>query len=405
VTAVRRAKGEGSIYPYRNGFGAYVWIVTPAGRRQRKYVYGKTREQVHARWVELHREASRGPVLTRVPTVGQFLERWLVEVVAPNLAPLTYATYEGHVRNYLVPGLGEVRLDRLSVGQLQAWLNKLPTTCQCCAHSRDEGRGRCCSVGNCCRAYPSPRTVRDVRTVLRSALSSAVREELVSRNVAALVKVPAQRKRKVVPWSSEEARGFLESARTDSDPLYAAYVLVLVLGMRKGEVLGLTWPAVDLTRGELVVDRQLQRVRRELVLRETKTAASDAELPMPDLVVSALRERRSRQAADRDAAGVAWRVLPAGPHLVFTGRYGTPVDPRTLNRRFTARCEAAGVRRLTVHDARRTCATLLVDLGVHPRVIMRVLRHADFAVTMEVYAKASSEATREALRRLGEALN
>jgi len=102
--------------------------------------------------------------------------------------------------------------------------------------------------------------------------------------------------------------------------------------------------------------------------------------------------------------GEAWRGLDEGPHLVFTGRYGTPIDPRTMNRRFTGRCEAAGVRRLTVHDARRTCATLLVDLDVHPRVIMRILRHADLAVTMEIYANASSAATREALRRLGESL-
>ncbi|HEX7209982.1 MAG TPA: tyrosine-type recombinase/integrase, partial [Propionibacteriaceae bacterium] len=82
--------------------------------------------------------------------------------------------------------------------------------------------------------------------------------------------------------------------------------------------------------------------------------------------------------------------------------HGTPVDPRTLNRKFTARCEAAGVRPITVHDARHTCATLLVDLDVHPRVIMRVLRHADQAVTMEIYANASSAATRDALRRLGD---
>jgi integrase len=125
---------------------------------------------------------------------------------------------------------------------------------------------------------------------------------------------------------------------------------------------------------------------------------------MPDIVVKALVERRSAQAGDRDSVGEVWRGLPEGPHLVFTGRFGTPIDPRTLNRKFSTRCEAAGVRKLTVHDARRTCATLLVDLDVHPRVIMRVLRHADFAVTMEVYAKASSGATREALRRLGESL-
>ena len=100
--------------------------------------------------------------------------------------------------------------------------------------------------------------------------------------------------------------------------------------------------------------------------------------------------------------GEAWQAAAADPDLVFTGRFGTAVDPRTLDRRFTARCAAAGVRQLTVHDARRTCATLLVDLDVHPRVIMRILRHADQAVTMEIYAKASSKATQEALRRLGD---
>jgi Phage integrase family len=86
------------------------------------------------------------------------------------------------------------------------------------------------------------------------------------------------------------------------------------------------------------------------------------------------------------------------PSLIFTGRYGTPIDPRTLNRKFVRRCEAAAVRAITVHDARHTCATLLVDLDVHPRVIMRILRHADQAVTMEIYANASSTATK---RRFG----
>ena len=64
------------------------------------------------------------------------------------------------------------------------------------------------------------------------------------------------------------------------------------------------------------------------------------------------------------------------PSLIFTGRYGALIDPRTLNRKFTARCDAAGVPQLTVRDARHICATLLVDLDVHPRVIMRILRHA-----------------------------
>ena len=97
----------------------------------------------------------------------------------------------------------------------------------------------------------SPRTIKDVRAVLRSALHSAVRQELINRNVAQLVQIPKQRKRKPVPWTSEEARRFRESARSESDPLYAAYVLVLVLGLRKGEVLGLAWEAVSSGKAHL----------------------------------------------------------------------------------------------------------------------------------------------------------
>jgi integrase len=208
-----------------------------------------------------------------------------------------------------------------------------------------------------------------------------------------------------LPWTSEEARRFLESARADSDPLYAAYVLVLVLGLRRGEVLGLAWEAVNFEQGTLVPDHQLQRVRRSLLYRETKTEASDASLPMPEIVVAALKIRRTQQDGERRAAGEIWQQTKDVPSLIFTGRYRTPIDPRTLNRKFTARCEAAGVRPITVHDARHTCATLLVDLDVHPRVIMRILRHADQAVTMEIYANASSAATREALQRLGDILD
>lgn len=78
---------------------------------------------------------------------------------------------------------------------------------------------------------------------------------------------------------------------------------------------------------------------------------------------------------------MAWQ----GSNLIFTTRHGTPIEPRNLNRAWDARCRRAGVRRITVHDARRTCASLLVDLDVHPRVAMQILRHADFSITMEIY--------------------
>jgi integrase len=329
----RRANGEGSTFPYRNGFAAYVWITTPSGKRQRKYVYDRTREVVHGAWVELTRKAARGPVVTKVPTVGQFLRRWLEDTVAPNLAPLTYATYESHVKNYIEPGIGSLRLDRLRVSGVQAWLNRLAAQCQCCAQEKDvrralRGTARCCALGTCCHQVASPRTIKDARTVLRSALYSAVRQELIDRNIAQLVQIPKQRNRKILPWTSEEARRFLESARADSDLLYAAYVLVLVLELRKGEVLGLAWEAVNFGQGTLVPDHQLQRVRRSLLYRETKTEASDAWLPMPDIAAAALKIRRRHQDGERAASGEIWQQTNDMPSAVYLLRGRIPGDRR-----------------------------------------------------------------------------
>ena len=160
----------------------------------------------------------------------------------------------------------------------------------------------------------------------------------MTRNIAGLAKLPASRKRKGKAWSTEEARSFLESARRDADPLYAAYVLVLVCGLRKGEVLGLTRDDVDLDGADLVIGRQLQRVGRQLLHRETKTHASDASLPLPAICVTALRQRLAKADQARPAAGSAWQHSG----VVFCSAFGTPVDPRNVNRSWDTRCLKAG---------------------------------------------------------------
>ena len=407
MTAKRtRANGEGSIFPCRYGFAAYVWVNKPDGKRQRKYVYGKTREDVHAKWINLQHRAKDGPVATRVPTLKAFLAYWLEEIVRPNLAPATYVGYEMFCRLYLVPDLGGRRLDRLQLSEVQRWINQVAKTCQCCRQGRDAGRlptrQRCCAVGNCCQHLPAASTVKDLRATLRAALTHAITEELITRNVAALVKLPAGRKRRRKAWNTEDAQRFLESVREYGDALYAAYVLALVMGLRKGELLGLSWDDVDLDKGELRVGWQLQRIGRRLIRRRTKTEESDGTLPLVDICVVALKQRREIQEAAREDAGKAWQDVD---NLVFTTRYGTPVEPRNFNRAWDARVTPAKVPRITVHDARRTCASLLVDLDVHPRIVMQILRHADFSITMEVYSQVTSKATRDALKRLGESLD
>jgi len=414
-----RANGEGSIFPYRGRFAAYVWVTTPTGERKRAWVYGKTREEVHGKWIKLQAKASQGPVPTTTPTVAVYLAGWLTDVIRPNRELATYDQHEIMTRLYIVPGIGGTRIDRLTVREVQKWLNGLAITCQCCAQGKDagrpEGKRRCCGIGQCCESYPGKRTVQAARNTLRAALSQAVIDEIATRNVASLAKIPSppKRRRKGSSWSVEEASRFLESALADNDPLYAAYVLTLVLGLRKGEVLGLPWAGVDSDASEIDVSWQLQRIRGQLIHKKRTKADHDQSgdvLPLPDICLAALEFSRAWQDKAKETAGERWKTVRLSPSnissgdLVFTTPFGTSRDPRNYNRSFNSRCDKAGIRRIRVHDTRHTCASLLAALDVHPRVAMAILRHAQISITMEVYTEVPDEVTRKALKRLGDQL-
>ncbi|MEV4224765.1 tyrosine-type recombinase/integrase [Nonomuraea sp. NPDC049725] len=116
--------------------------------------------------------------------------------------------------------------------------------------------------------------------------------------------------------------------------------------------------------------------------------------------MSALKQRREVQDEAHEKAGTKWNDSA----LVFTTKYGTPIEPRNLNRAFEAHCKNAGVPRIRVHDTRHTCASLLAALDVHPRVAMRILRHSQISVTMNVYTQIPSLETRKALDKLSQSL-
>ena len=293
---------------------------------------------------------------------------------------------------------------------MQAWLNKLPDICRCCARGKDanrpEGKRRCCTIAQCCHDYPSKRTIKIARDTLRAALNQAWREELVSRNVATMAKLPAARKttKRGQSWDVDEARKFLESAYADRDPLYPLWVLILVLGLRKGEAQGLIWSAVDEDNAQVSLEWQVQRVGRQLIHKQhLKTDGSTDVLPLPDICLAALRLQRKaqdRMRARLEQRGGTWPT----DGLVFTTRTGRAIEPRAVSRRFDLQCAKAGVRRIRVHDTCRTCGSLLAAFEVHPRVGMQILRHSKISITMEIYTMVPDKMTRAALKRLSDAL-
>ncbi len=369
----RRHNGEGTISGPRKD-GRYVgafYAPTTAGTYKRVYIYGKTWQQARDRLVEEQSKVVRGiPVAAESWKLGPYLDQWLENVVKPTRRAATYANYETYTRLYLKPGLGHHRLRRLSVANVQRFLNaKLA-----------EGQ--------------SIRNVQLMRQVLSAALTRAAREELISRNVARLAELPAWEPGEVRPWSADEAMAFLRAAKPD--PLYPAFVLLLLYGMRRGEVLGLRWQDIDLDVGKLCVRQQLQRIRGSLHTGPVKTRAGSRDLPIPSLAHAALVMRQERQATDSEAFGRAWQDTG----LVFSTRSGHPVEPRNLDRSFRRICDHHKIRVIKVHHLRHTTASLLKKLHVPPRDAQMILGHAHISTTMQIYTHVDEEARDDALTGL-----
>jgi integrase len=314
------------------------------------------------------------PAPDRTWKLADWLDHWLAHVVAANRRPATYALYEITVRLYLKPALGAITLTRLSAARVQAFLNGQLAAGQ------------------------SIRNVQVMKTVLSSALTRAMREELVMRNVARLAELPGWERQPITPWSSAEARRFLSAA--DGDPLYPAFVLLLLYGLRRGEVLGLRWQDIDFGDGEIRIRQQLQRVSGELRLGPIKTNAGRRDLPLLPQAVSVLNLRQAAQEADRGDLGEAWQ----DSGLVHTTKTGKPIEPRNLVRSFRRICVGAEIRAIKVHHLRHTTATLLKNLGVPARDAQLILGHSRLAVTLEIYTHEDRQGQKDALGKISDEL-
>lgn len=389
--AKRRANGEGSITKRKDGrYQAAAYVYRPDGTRVRKFVYGKTRHEVSGKLTEMQEKTRQGiPAATSAMPLEEYLTYWLRAVAAARLKPSTLTSYEIMTRNYIRPALGRKRLNRLSPADVRRFLADFRDACLCCLRgtdaSRPESERWCCVKGRCCQRRPSARTVQYVHAVLRSALQHAMREELVARNVARVVETPQVARQEVQPLERGEARMLLKAARQHR--LYALWLLLVSVGLRRGEVLALAWGDIDLSRRQLRVRRNLQRIKKELVFGTPKTARSLRTVALPERCVAALRQHRALQRAERAAAGPDWEPLPHQPaDLVFTTPTGRPTDPRSLNRMLVVLCRKANVRSVRVHDLRHTCASLMLEQGVDARTIMETLGHSTITMTLDTYA-------------------
>ena len=311
---------------------------------------------------------ARGP--DSHPTVESYMTGWLDDVVAPGpRAQRRAGNYEMFSGSTSPPTSGRRRLDRLTVRDVQTWVNQLRTRCQCCAQGKDAARASPVLRHRASAASSSPRSGRSTRRGRCCAARSAqaMRDELVHRNVAALVRMPVPRSDRPAIWTVDEARRFLESARptaTRSMPATSCCSSSACVAASCSASRGTTSTS---TRARPASPGSCSASTASWSGARTKTRTSDAVLPAArHLRRRAASTRRELEQRWRPAAGEAWHGLRARLHH----RSATPIDPRNFHRVFKERAAKAGVPVIPVHSTRRTCASLLVALDVHPRVAM-----------------------------------
>ena len=357
--AKRRGSGEGSIYRSGNRWVATITVDSTDGRQVRRKRSARTQAEARDLLRDLHAEHRAGVAGARGQTVAGYLDDWLTHVLpARGVSPATASNYATVVATHIVPVLGNHRLDQLRAEHVEKMLRAMA----------DAGEARS--------------TVRLARTVLGMALAHAERRDLVLRNAARLAVLPPGAKRESRSLTADQARALLAAA--DGERLEGAWVVMLCLGLRPGEVLGLTWKYVDLDVGRLTVAQAQRREPGRLVLGEPKTRKSRRTLDLPVLVVDALRAHRTRQAAERLVAGELWVDLD----LVFPSERGTLMDPRNFRRQFDRVAKAAGLDDLHPHLLRHSAVSLLSAAGVPLEQVADVAGHATTAMTEGVYRHA-----------------
>jgi integrase len=362
-----------------------------------------------------------GRDLTEVPTVAQWLTEWLAS--RKTLEDTTTRSYTSHLNLYLIPHLGDIRIDKLRVGHIAAMFDALIERNELIETHRTSASEKKRLMVKGMRSLKAASFHR-IRATLRAALNTAKRQRLIDHNPAADLELPPAKRPKPLVWTDErvtqwqktgkvpspvmvwtpaQTGAFLDHAAAADDPWYGLYHIVAYRGLRRGEACGLHWTDIDLDNAQLTVRWQIAQLGWATVLKAPKTDGSQDIVALDAETVSVLRSHRARRARARLAAGSKW--VDTG--LVFTTECGEAVHPADVTDHFHHLVRQAGLPPIRLHDLRHGAATLALAAGVDMKTVQAMLRHSSIAITADTYtsvlpdlAKAAAEKTAGIVPRL-----
>lgn len=245
------------------------------------------------------------------------------------------------------------------------------------------------------RKVLSPKSIRDVKGALGSALESACKEGLIQSNSASKVDVPKLERRDAVFLSAEEAVTLIESSREHN--MGPMNELGLCTGLRLGEITGLQWQDINCDDKTIRVRRQLQRIDGELKTKGLKTKLSARTLSLNEEAIRALSLQSDRRRGHLNLGNQ--NDLPDDA-FVFTTAQGNPLDGTSVDDVLKVQCAKAGIQEVSFHKLRHTTAILMMAAGVPPSVVKDQLGHATISITVDTYGHAMPGALREASNKI-----
>lgn len=404
-------RADGAWNP-RHGTWSFVVTVPGIGGKRGRVVRGgfATSTEAQDALDKVKVKASKGIIVTRRLTVGDYLRGWISGKT--DLKRKTEVSYTGHIDRYWEPYCGHLWLDDLRVWHVAAVFEAVAE------RNEQIAAGRLCKdpafKG---KRVVGPASMQRIRATLRSALTDAQREGLITVNVAGLVKLPSGKRPKALVWTAErEARWRAEVERHKHDGhtygvardladtpspvmvwrpdhlgtfldyverhrLYALWYLLSHRGPRRGETCGFEWHDLDEAHGGITVERQLISVDGQVIEDTPKSDAGGRVIPLGKDGLAVIRAHRKRQLAERLAWGAAW--VDSGK--VFTREDGSALDPDWVSDEFDRLCTALDLPPIRLHDLRHGAASLMLAAGIDMKIVQEVLGHANLATTANTY--------------------
>jgi integrase len=364
-----RGHGEGSIYQRSNG----TWRAQISVNGERISYGAKTKPECIEWLTTMQFQLNRGFDLQgRKMSLKNYLEHWL-ENHKVSSRPKTYLRYKGLSERYIIPRLGDTDLNDLHPLNIERFYANLIT----------DGVGI--------------RSVRLCHSILHSALGKAIDYGWILRNPARGVTQPQYKPSEMQVWNDSQVSLFLVIA--ESSRHKALYQLAITTGMRQGEIFGLKWTDLHWNLGEIQIQRQVQRIPGEgWSYQEPKTRTGRRKIILGEGTLHALRLHREQQLINIKVAGERWQ----SHELIFPNSVGNPMDSSNLRLDFNRLVAKAGLPKIRFHDLRHTAASLMLNNGVPPIVVSRILGHAKPSITLDLYGHLYHEMQGEAAKIMDE---